>query len=294
VTGLITRCLKLVYAKAPRPVRSALRLQLELTVRGGWPTMTAAPDAHRILVLAPHMDDEVFGCGGTLTQAIRGGAEVAVIYLTDGRKSHARRFVNLTGQALADAEAELVERRKREAHLAAGRLGITQTIFLDFPDGALAITPVSVARLAEAIAVTAPECVFLPFLSDPHPDHWVTNGLGLAAAARARLDPEMPCWGYEVWAPLTANRLVDITSTIDLKREAMAAFESQLELYDYARAMQSLNAYRGLLIEPHGGYAEAFYAAPLDLYRALYETIVTSHGHAARTVREAGVSHVAA
>jgi N-acetylglucosamine malate deacetylase 1 len=292
--GLITWCLKILYARAPRPVRSAVRLQLELAARAGWPRLTMAPNGRRILVLAPHMDDEVFGCGGTLAQAIRGGAQVAVIYLTDGRKSHAKRFASLTGQALADAESALVERRKHEAHRAARLLGIDRTIFLDFPDGALAITPTSVTHLAEAIAGAAPECVFLPFLSDTHPDHWVTNGLWLAAAARARVDPELPCWGYEVWTPLVASCLVDITPTIELKRDAMAEFASQLELYDYSRAMQHLNAYRGILLEPAGRYAEAFYVAPLEVYRALYEMIVTSHGRAARTVRDAGVAHIAA
>jgi GlcNAc-PI de-N-acetylase len=49
------------------------------------PALLWQPEGKKIVVLAPHMDDEVIGCGGTLYKHIQRGATVTVIYLTDGR-----------------------------------------------------------------------------------------------------------------------------------------------------------------------------------------------------------------
>jgi hypothetical protein len=49
------------------------------------PAILWRPEGRRFVVLAPHMDDEVIGCGGTLYKHIQGGAIVTVIYMTDGR-----------------------------------------------------------------------------------------------------------------------------------------------------------------------------------------------------------------
>src|SRR2546430_5045550 len=83
-------------------------------------------------------------------------------------------------------------------------------VFLDQPDGVLAVTAASVSALADALARRAPSVVFLPFLTDLHHDHWITNCLFIEAARRARLAPSVVCWGYEVWTPLVANTVVDI------------------------------------------------------------------------------------
>jgi LmbE family N-acetylglucosaminyl deacetylase len=220
------------------------------------------------------MDDEVFGCGGTLAQSVRGGSEVVVAYLTDGSKGYGQEAsLELSAIEIQAMQAQLIGTRQEEARQAARLLGLHELLFLGLPDGGLAVTPEAVTCLSEVLHRVNPDVVYLPFLTDTHPDHWMTNCLFIEAAPRAHLAPTLACWGYEVWAPVVANTLVDITDTIEVKQQAMHAFVSQIGHYDYPRAITGLNAYRS--IQQQGrGFAEAFYVAEFALYRELYEKVV--------------------
>ena len=103
-------------------MRSALRLWAYLD----WPDRTpAALDSfgpEPVLVVAPHMDDEVIGPGGTLRRHVEAGAAVTVVFLTDGR---------LGGYD----DGTLLQRRKEESRRAAELLGFGELIFLDAPTG---------------------------------------------------------------------------------------------------------------------------------------------------------------
>src|SRR5690348_6988030 len=56
------------------------------------PTLDWEPEAGKVVVLAPHMDDEIIGCGGTIARHAAAGASVTVVYLTDGRRGSAALF----------------------------------------------------------------------------------------------------------------------------------------------------------------------------------------------------------
>lgn len=71
-------------------------------------------------MVAPYPDDEALGCGGTIMRHIVGGDSVAVLIVTDGRRSRAH---NLQADAMAKA-------RQQEARAAAGLLGIDEWIWL--------------------------------------------------------------------------------------------------------------------------------------------------------------------
>jgi LmbE family N-acetylglucosaminyl deacetylase len=261
--SFLERALRILDTRCAVPSVSGLRLEIEMLRRPATPAMVEPPATPTVVVLAPHMDDEVFGCGGTIARCATTGVSVRVIYLTDGGK----------GYAGPVAPAGLHETRKDEARRAGKILGLGEPVFLDFPDGALAATSTAVSRLAEALADAQPGAVYLPFMADLHPDHVATNTVFVAAASLAGLRRHLPCWGYEVWTPIVANTVVDVTETFDLKRAAMEAFESQGHDYAYPRAIEGLNTYRSLLRGRGRGYAEAFYVADLALYRALYETV---------------------
>src|ERR1043166_7647856 len=83
------------------------------------------PQGKKIVVLAPHMDDEVIGCGGTLCKHVRNGAEVIVVYMTDGRYGSTA-LQRLKGEERKRRERELIEVRKREARLAMETLGVKE------------------------------------------------------------------------------------------------------------------------------------------------------------------------
>jgi LmbE family N-acetylglucosaminyl deacetylase len=276
MSPLVGAALRLLYSSyVPEPVRNSLSLELLLLQRDREPARTPAPAARRVAVLAPHMDDEVFGCGGTLALSARGGSEVTVVYLTDGSKGYAPAAIHEKSDIEIRAlEADLVARRKEEARRAGTLLGLSEPLFLDLPDGAIAVTDVSTERLARALRNLRPEAIFLPFMTDLHHDHWLANGLLVQSAQAAQLSADIACWGYEVWNPTVANTVVDVSSVYDLKREAAREFASQTAGFDYVRAIEGLNTYRSLFSGRGAGYAEAFFTANLGLYRRLYDRVV--------------------
>ena len=87
-------------------------------------------------MLAPHMDDEIIGCGGTLYQHILQGATVTVVYLTDGRSAGELPQDTAGGQRRGQ-ELSLVAVRRQEALMAMQTIGIQNGIFLDAEDGQL-------------------------------------------------------------------------------------------------------------------------------------------------------------
>ncbi len=95
------------------------------------------PSADRVLVLAPHPDDETLLCGGTATRLALDGAVVRVVVATDGRASQ----VDL-------APAELGRRRRDETTAACETLGLEPPIFHGFADGSL---PERVRDLADEL-----------------------------------------------------------------------------------------------------------------------------------------------
>ena len=253
------------------PITSSLRLHLALLRRDGEPAR-ATPPTGRVVVLAPHMDDEVFGCGGTIALAADAGARVTFVYVTGASKSAA------SDAASAGPDVALASERKDETRRAAAVLGVTDLVFLDQSNGVLAVTDAAVAALADALARRSPSAVFLPFLTDQDRDHWITNCLFVEAAARARVAPSVACWGYEVGTPLVANAVVDITAAADRKRLAMQEFTSERSELDYPRAMLGLNAYRSLHRGRAQGLAEAFHVADLGVYRRLFQMVARGMG----------------
>jgi LmbE family N-acetylglucosaminyl deacetylase len=275
--SVLSGLLRVAYGRyVPEPVRNALRLNLLLVQRDREPVRTTAP-AGRIVVLAPHMDDEVFGCGGTLAKVADGGGDVTVLFMTNGRKGYAAHTVaGRSAAEIAGWEARLSATRKEESRRAAKILGYGDAVYFDLPDGALACTTDAVRRLASALRSLQPDAIFLPFLTDVHHDHWVTNVVFAEAAPAAALRPDVTCWGYEVWTPVPANAVVDVTDVFERKARAMAEFTSQTE-YEYQRAMAALNTYRSLFTACGAGFAEGFYTAALPIYLGLYRAVAVGH-----------------
>jgi LmbE family N-acetylglucosaminyl deacetylase len=214
------------------------------------PVLVDVPEGKRVLVLAPHMDDEVFGCGGTLIKLARQGARLTSVYLTDGTASE---------PAAADPAA-LGARRKEESRAAAEVIGIADLRYFDYRDRGSWLNEDAVSRMAELLAELEPELVMLPFFIDYHPDHLAANRLLFSACAS--LDRTLPCYCYECVNPIIPNRLVEITQVIEQKRRAMSCFGSQLASNNYLRVIaDGLNRFRSHALLDGEGYAEAFFAA---------------------------------
>jgi LmbE family N-acetylglucosaminyl deacetylase len=232
------------------------------------------PGSERILVLAPHMDDEVIGCGGTLALHGSRGGDVTVTFLTDGRQGGA---VAQLGGTLDPAD--IVTTRKHEARKALGELGIDRIVFFDAPDGALGEqVPRLAGKLREQLQRLRPSIVYLPFFLEEHPDHRAASQLLLSAMNG--VDLAFQCFGYEVWTPLFPNCFVKIDDTIEKKKRSLNHYQSQLAEADYVHTAIGLNAYRsGALLGGTCRFAEAFCALPVADYLEFFAAYLADGQH---------------
>ena len=201
-----------------------------------------------ILVIAPHPDDEVIGCGGAICLHTDRGDRVVAVFLTSGEL------------ALKQLSRESVWAiREREARAAARVLRLADTIFLRLPDWFLGDhLKEGLVALAAILERERPELIYLPHAQEQHPDHQAAARLLKRALLRHRLENMPELRGYEVWTPLReAENIVNISSVLTRKLRALRAHRSQLGSFDYVAAVKGLNRFRGAMSGKFR-YAEAF------------------------------------
>lgn len=208
--------------------------------------LTPISDA-KVLVFAPHPDDETLGCGGTLALLQRNNCAIKVVFVTDG-----------SGGSLPE---ESVEIRRREAMAALSTLGINDWLFLDEPDGNFRSHPKFEQQALEIMRQFQPDWLFVPSILDYHRDH-VAIGQALVSIWQVHKTAKQ-LFFYEIWSPVPATHMVDITSVIDLKQQAIRQYQLPLAHCDYLSASTGLSRYRGLYLpsQKREQYAEAFVAA---------------------------------
>lgn len=221
------------------------------------PKLLELPEGLRVLVLAPHPDDETLGCGATIARLVARGAHVAVVIVSDGGKG--------------DPEGrwgDVVQVRKSEAECATRILGVTDLRFLGLPDGELVCNRELEERIRAEIDRVAPQWIFSTALRDCHGDH---RAVAMAVRRVVALRPEpIRLFEYETWAPVQANWVVDIAETIELKRQAVASYRLPLSCLDYAAAFEGMARYRAIHLPGGCGYAEAFAEVENDVLTDAY------------------------
>lgn len=216
----------------------------------------------KALVLAPHPDDETIGCGGLLALLAEQGTPAHIILVSDG-----------SGAGALSEGSDI--RRQQEFAQALSVLGPTITWECwQLPDGALFQANDLQQRLNTAIKDYQPSVLLAPWLQDMHPDHAIVGH----TAQQAHLQQNLPqgVLFYEVWSPLPANLILDISPVWQKKQAALQLHVTALEHCDYPRATEALAAYRSLLLttlEQDGQYAEAYYGLDWKTQSATTETI---------------------
>lgn len=221
-------------------------------LRSVQPVAMDRPAGRRVLVIAPHEDDEMIGPGGSIIRLVRDGADVKVLYLADDVSAHG-----------AD--------RRRETLAIGAHVGY-ETEFLGCRSGSLAVDQDTADRLARSIDAYAPDTLMLPFLSDDHPEHRAASRLLHLAATRGRIGSRPEVWAYQVYSALLANVVVDITDVANDKAEAIRMWrDSAMRSRDWAHYALGLNAFNCRLLQGRSDplYAEAFFVVPFDDYIAL-------------------------
>src|SRR5216684_383924 len=136
-------------------------------------------DWKRVMVLAPHPDDETLATGGLLQQAVSAGAAVRVLFVTDGDNNPwPQRAVERQWQIGSTARARWGKRRRGEALAALACLGVAadSASFLGYPDQGLTSLLLAgeeelLVTLADEIAAWRPTLLVTPSTQDLHPDH---------------------------------------------------------------------------------------------------------------------------
>lgn len=201
----------------------------------------------KVLVIAPHPDDEILGVGGTMAKYIDEGHDVYVCIVTKGHSSmySENRIKKVTDEALIAHE----------------KLGVKKTIFLDFPAVMLSEVPKHElnGKLTKLIDEIKPEIVFIPHFGDMHLDHYIIAQSSMVAMRPIKDHKVLEIYSYETlseteWnVPHLANAFnpnvyFDISEYMDKKLEAMRCFESQVTEFPHPRsikAISSLAALRG-------------------------------------------------
>lgn len=206
----------------------------------------------RLLVLAPHPDDEVIGCGGLVAHHLRDGRPVRVVVATDG------------------AQAGAADVREQESRRALDVLGATaELVFLNFPDRTLGHEASS--RIREELLAFRPDLVLVPSPIEIHPDH-----LALSRVFCELVQGDQTLFAdlavtrvafYEVGQPIRPNAIVDITAVADAKYAAIAEHATQIAHRDYVGYCRGLNAYRAMTMPPDTRYAEAYFVVDLPSLR---------------------------
>jgi LmbE family N-acetylglucosaminyl deacetylase len=198
------------------------------------PLRSSETIAGSALIVAPHPDDETLGCGGAIALLRILGYPVHILVMSDGTLSHPR--------SLKYPAPKLRSLRQAETQEALEHLGVQQTevTFLQLPDGSIPTPESSEFQSAlhyccRYLESRTFQTVFLPWRSDPHPDHRATWTLLKTALATFNPKPrliEYPIWDWDLeqrgafTQQVTGWRL-DIQAVVEKKRTAIAAYRSQ-------------------------------------------------------------------
>lgn len=204
--------------------------------------------AERTLIFAPHPDDEIIGCGGYIALKRLEKAAVRVIVVSDGTRG------------LSPGQRKQTGLRQEESRLGLAALQLDDVQFWHYPDGAIPLKGDIIAAYVQAVIDFRPTRIMLPAPGETHPDHRrVTRGVIHALAGNWAGD----LWFYETVQPAPfVDTVIDISTTIASKLNALAAHSSQLAQHDYVGHCDSLAKMRGIA----RGYShgEAFLTFPWD------------------------------
>jgi LmbE family N-acetylglucosaminyl deacetylase len=196
---------------------------------------------NKILVIAPHPDDEVLGCGGLIKKASERGDEVYVLVISRG-----------TPKFYSDDKILNVRNEAMKAHKI---LGVTETAFLDFHAPELDVTnKAEISReISKFISQWNVSELYLPHRGDIHHDHRAVFESALVAARPVGNYTVKNIYAYETlseteWAPpfgddaFIPTHFENIENQIQYKLEAMQCFKSQVRPFPSTRSLETIEA----------------------------------------------------
>ena len=206
--------------------------------------------ANKVLIIAPHPDDEVLGCGGIMKKYTHNGDDVYVIIMTKG-----------TPSLYSDEKIIKVRREALQAHKI---LGVKETKFMDFFEPELDLC--SLAVISEAISSVIKQyninILYIPHRGDIHHDHRAVFNASIVAARPVGNYSVKQIYAYETlseteWAPpfsddaFIPTYFVNIQDEINDKVNALMCYTGQIKEFPSSRsviALRALAQYRGATV----------------------------------------------
>ena len=196
-------------------------------------------DSDKMLIIAPHPDDECIGCGGVLSKYSN---QCKVIVMTDGSKG-----------SFSEFPTKLIDIRRAEFENEMHLLGIEEYEYLKYPDGEL----LSHKNCMDNIDINEYDLVFLPWGEDNHPDHMATYDYAITKLEKERYKGRV--YIYEVHVPFhDVDVYVDITRVIDIKIRLIQCHKSQINNICYDDKAKALAKYRACSHNNPNSYYECF------------------------------------
>lgn len=212
----------------------------------------------KVLIIAAHPDDEVYGVGGTIIKHTKAGDEVYICMLTEGVTTQYRKYRDSIGLA------KMVEQKRKETLNAVKILGVKEVFFFNLPDMKLDTLSHSEINqpIEECIAKLLPEVVYTHFWGDVNKDHRLVFESTMVAVRPGLTSPIKRVLIYETpssseWnAPILTNEFlpnvfVDISDVMDKKIEALKAYQSEIRDFPHPRSIEAVTIYaqkRGLTV----------------------------------------------
>jgi LmbE family N-acetylglucosaminyl deacetylase len=214
----------------------------------------------KILVIAPHPDDEVLGCGGTIKKHIRSGNDVYLCVVTEAYQP--------------DWTEKYIKNKEREIRASNKFIGFKKSFFLGLPTVKLDIIGQKKINdlIYECVKKINPEIVYIPFFGDINKDHQIVSQACMVAVRPKPGSKIKKVFLYEVsseteWAKpaqkiedvFMPNHYEDISIFLNSKLNAMKCYKSELKKYPHPRSLEGIK----ILAQKRGmesglKYAEAF------------------------------------
>lgn len=216
----------------------------------------------KVLIIAPHADDEVLGCGATISKLAKEGNEVYVLVCTNASVGAPELF-----------SSEIIKQIRSEAIEAHHVLGVKETFFLEFPAPVLDQYPryKMSNEISAIIKKIGADTVFIPHRGDCHKDHAIIHECTMVACRPLANCPVKNVYAYETlseteWSePVPSDFFIPTkyvtfsAEDFEVKLKAMNCFKSQLYAFPASRSLEAIEAlakYRGCTVSAER--AEAF------------------------------------
>lgn len=229
-----------------------LQHSVEFKGTSGW---TSPIKAERVLIIAPHPDDEVIGCGGVILNYLEQGSDVTVVIVTNGE-------FGCFGEKTVDRNAECVSAWNRYDTLDIRFFGQKDSQIVDSV----------MQQYREILVEKNPDVIYVPWILDRHMDHVLVNYYLKRVFDDLRMDGYVLAF-YEVLYPLYANKIVNISKFLD-KKEVLLKYQSQIQYLNLEEIITYQSQLRAAQIRlKRVRYAEAFCVCDVASYKALVESV---------------------